>query len=335
MLKEKASARRLVVTLLASIITLAVLWTPAQARTNTATYSNPLLPNIDLADPHVILVDGVYYMYATTHTRAYEVFTSTNLVDWEKKTEVFPDSRAGLWAPDVFHDKNGSGKFYLYYTANAHIPHRGALDKVVGVAEGPSPLGPFEDKGVLATISIDGHLYEEGGKYYFYYVDLDGGFKIMAQRMANPIEKKGHAVKIIYPTEPWEMKSGHVTEGPFLLKRGSTYYMMYSGTGADSPNYGLGYATSKSPMGPFKKFAGNPIVYRYGTVLGPGHHCVVTGPDNQLWMVYHQKWNPDRSFYRFLALDKMWFTPDGQIKAEATREVEKPIPAMLKPAVAR
>src|SRR5688572_22365606 len=37
------------------------------AKTAQKTYRNPLLPEIDMADPHVIRVDGKYYLYATSH----------------------------------------------------------------------------------------------------------------------------------------------------------------------------------------------------------------------------------------------------------------------------
>ena len=76
-------------------------------------------------------------------------------------------------------------------------------------------------------------------------------------------------------------------------------------------NYGIGCATSKSPTGPFVKYAGNPITHRGGNVLGPGHHCIVAGPDGKLWLVYHQKWNAERNFHRFLALVPIWFGADG------------------------
>jgi xylan 1,4-beta-xylosidase len=299
----------------------------AQESKTPATYRNPLLPDVQMADPHVIKVDKTYYLYATTHTRAYEVFTSPDLVNWTLKTEVFNDPRRGLWAPDVFHDVEGNGKFYLYYTANTQNPPSGPGDKVVGVAESDSPLGPFVDRGVLASNSIDGHLFYDAGKYYFYYADIKSGFKIMAQPMSDPVTREGKPVRIIHPTEPWE-KEGNVTEGPFMLKRGDTFYMMYSGTRADSPNYAIGYATSKSPMGPFKKYEGNPIASRTSEVLGPGHHCVIEGPDKQLWMVYHQKWKPEIGWRRFLALDRIWFNDQGALETEVSRGVDRPAPRM-------
>jgi beta-xylosidase len=129
------------------------------------------------------------------------------------------------------------------------------------------------------------------------------------------------------PTEAWEKQSGEVTEGPFMLKRDGTYYLMYSGTGADSPNYGIGYATAKSPMGPFKKYAGNPIVQRGENVFGPGHHAVIEGPDGKLWMVYHQKDHERTGWARFVAIDPLWFDDEGVIHSRATRGSEHPAPA--------
>ncbi|MDL1872546.1 hypothetical protein FBR05_10095, partial [Deltaproteobacteria bacterium PRO3] len=79
------------------------------------------------------------------------------------------------------------------------------------------------------------------------------------------------------------VRRGAVAEGPWMLKRKGVYYLMYSGSGADGPDYAIGYATSKSPLGPFTKHAGNPIAKRGNGVFGPGHHCVITGPDGKLY----------------------------------------------------
>jgi beta-xylosidase len=338
------------------------------------TYKNPILTDDSPADPDVILVDGTYYLYPTTHGHGYDVWTSTDLVNWKPRGSVFQAPRGGAWAPDVFHNKRGDGKFYLYYTDSApNAPLHGPFGKQVGVAVSNSPLGPFDDKKVLAAGSIDAHLFQDDdGRLYLYYVEIANGFKIFAQPMTDPLTPTGERVEVLHPTEPWEMISGHVTEGPFMLKHKGIYYLMYSGTGADSPNYGIGYATSKSPMGPFKKFAGNPIAHRSeesgghdgstrprpvqgvarpesskgvvaaehsstplpepqavprsAPVYGPGHHCVVTGPDGKLWMLYHQKYDDRTNYRRFLALDPIWFDDAGKLHARVTREAEAPAP---------
>lgn len=291
------------------------------------TYCNPLNSGEFFADPHVIKVGNTYYLYATTHTRGYDAYVSRDLVHWENKGNAFDDPRGGVWAPDVFHNAKGDGKFYLYYTDNIADRKAGGPQKQIGVAVADSPLGPFKDHSVLVKDAIDAHVFQDDdGKLYFYYADLFEGFKIRAQRMSDPVTLQGDTTIAIRPTEPWEKISGHVTEGPFMLKRSGTYYLMYSGTGADSPNYGIGYATAKSPLGPFAKHNGNPIVQRGGKVLGPGHHCVIEGPDKKLWNIYHQKWDDKKNFNRFLAIDPLWFDEHGVLHGKATRETDEPAP---------
>jgi xylan 1,4-beta-xylosidase len=297
----------------------------SQPASTPRTYRNPLMPRQTMADPHVIRVNGKYYLYGTADTRGYEVFTSDDLVHWERKGWAFDDPRRGAWAPDVFYNQRGDGKFYLYYTDNS--PRAGDHRKQIGVAVAKSPLGPFVDKGSLADNAIDAHLFQDDdGAFYLYYVDLTGGFKIVGQAMADPLTRKGERKIMIHPTEPWEKVSGEVTEGPFMLKRKGVYYLMYSGTGADSPNYGIGYATAKSPLGPFTKYPGNPIARRTDKVLGPGHHCVIPGPDGKPWLVYHQKWTDDKSFNRFLAIDPLWFDDAGVMHARVSRDTDQPAP---------
>jgi len=292
------------------------------------TYSNPILTEGSPADPHVIRVDGTYYLYPTTHGRGYDVWTSTDLVNWEDRGAAFRTPRGGAWAPDVFHNQRGDGKFYLYYTDNDPNAPPGPLGKQIGVAVSDSPLGPFEDKAVLATGSIDAHMFQDDdGRYYLYYVEIAGGFKILVQSMADPLTKDGEPKEVLRPSEPWEKVSGHVTEGPFILKRDGIYYLTYSGTGADSPNYAIGYATAKSPLGPFEKYEGNPIAQRGEGIFGPGHHCVVDGPDGKMWMVYHQKYNDRTNFRRFIALDPMWFDDEGNLHARVSRGTKEPGPS--------
>ena len=292
-------------------------------------YSNPILTEDNPADPDVLLVDGTYYLYATTRGRGYDAWTSTDLVNWKLRGSVFKAPDGGAWAPDLLHNVRGDGKFYLYYTdSKPDAPRHGPQGKQIGVAVSDSPLGPFVDKKVLADGSIDAHLFQDDdGKYYLYYVEIVDGFKIFAQRMSDPLTKEGDRVEVIHPTEHWEMASGHVTEGPFMLKRNGIFYLMYSGSGADTPNYAIGYATSKSPMGPFQKFAGNPIAHRGNGIYGPGHHCVVDGPNGKMWMVYHQKSNDGTNYRRFLALDPIWFDEAGELHARVTRGTAEQGPA--------
>ena len=51
-------------------------------------------------------------------------------------------------------------------------------------------------------------------------------------------------------TAPWENPT---IEQPNIVKRGSTYYLFYSGGWWESSTYGMGYATATSRMGPYTK----------------------------------------------------------------------------------
>lgn len=292
----------------------------ASTASTTATYTNPIIPGVNLADPTVILVNGTYYLYPTTVGRidGYAVYTSKDLVHWTRGPMVFKSGRPLTWAPDVYHNP-GDGKFYLYYTANYTI----------GVAVADRPEGPFEDKGILVTHAkvLDAHLFrDDDGKLYLYYT-LFGKNRMHVQRMETPLKKQGDPKFLFQPTQPWERKAGAINEGPWMLKHNGKYYLLYSGSGADWPDYAVGYATADSPMGPFKKFEGNPIIQRSPGIYGPGHGCVIADAAGKLWHVYHQKVSERQSFRRDLCLDPIWFDDQGVLHSQATRGTAQPAPA--------
>ncbi len=304
------------------LATLSTLPSRASAAEPAKTYRNPIIRRIGPADPAVIRYRGTYYLYPTMDGRGYDVFVSNDLVTWQQKPKCYVDPRRGAWAPDVFHNKRGDGKFYLYYTVNK--PGRG---KLIGVAVADHPLGPFVDRHTLVTDAIDAHMFQDDdGAFYLYYVEIrPGPFKILVQPMSDPLVKKGPPKEVIRPTADWEQRQGAVTEGPWMLKHDGRYNLMYSGSGANGPDYAIGYATSDSPTGPFTKYRGNPIAKRGNGVFGPGHHCVVAAPNGKLWMVYHQQNSQKIGWDRFLAIDPLWIDKDGVIHAKTTRGTDEPI----------
>jgi beta-xylosidase len=52
------------------------------------------------------------------------------------------------------------------------------------------------------------------------------------------------------------------TEGSVAFKNGDTYYLMYSANYFGGKNYAVGYATSKNPLGPYKKADNNPVLQK-------------------------------------------------------------------------
>src|SRR5690349_5315951 len=140
---------------------------PAPPTNAAKTYHNPLMPERGMADPDVIRANGHYFLYATSDTRGYEAWQSDDLVHWQLKGWAFKDPRGGAWAPDVFNNARGDHKFYLYYTDTFAHHAPGELAKQIGVAVAESPLGPFTDKGSLATNAIDAHLFQDDDKSFY------------------------------------------------------------------------------------------------------------------------------------------------------------------------
>lgn len=318
-------------------ITLSVLSVLISARfiAAEATYSNPVYKEdfsvifngqpmtIGIGDPTVILHDGIYYMYATGDNRRYNAYSSPDLVNWQKGPVVFTTSENGLWAPDVFYNTDDD-KFYLYYTVNRRI----------GVAVSERPDKPFSNKGSLVNDAIDAHMFQDDdGRYYLYYATYPW-LNIYVQEMRNPLEKKDKPpVKLLEPASPWEKKHIHVTEAPWLLKHNEVYYLLYSGGGSDSMDYAMGYATARSPTGPFRRYPGNPIIKKEAGIFGPGHGSVTKDRQGTLWMVYHQKQNAQRDWMRFIAIDPLWFDDNGVLHGRATRSSKQPAPVI--PATAK
>jgi xylan 1,4-beta-xylosidase len=279
------------------------------------TFSSPLVGMMGIGDPAVVFYDGKYYLYPTGDNRSYHVYISADLVHWKKGPKVFQSQESGVWAPDVLYNP-ADKKFYLYYTANRRV----------GVAVADRPDSFFTDLGVLVRDAIDANIFlDDGDGYYLYYAEWPA-FRIWVQPMATPLRKKGSPLEIVRPTELWEMKGRPVTEAPWMLKYGGTYYLLYSGGGADTEDYAIGYATSKSPIGPFSKYADNPIMKKGNGVFGPGHCAVAKTPDGRLWMVYHQKKDSSKGWDRIICIDPIWFDDKGVLHVKATRSVPQPSP---------
>lgn len=109
------------------------------------------------------------------------------------------------------------------------------------------------------------------------------------------------------------------TEGSYIFRRGDTYYIMYSANAFFGGNYAVGYATSKSPLGPFEKSADNPIlkenVSEGGSVMGTGHNMAITLPDGEMYTVYHGRTTSDPG-KRVVFMDKMIFDENGNLSIE-------------------
>ncbi len=249
---------------------------------------------IALADPTIFADKGKFYLYGTSSDKGFEVYQSADLKNWTGpagKNSGFVLSKGqsfgtqGFWAPQVF--KRG-GKYYMSYTADEHI----------AIASSDSPLGPFRQKELKALSGtgkqIDPFLFfDDTGKVYLYHVKLQNGNRIFVVEMKPDLSDviMGTEKECITGTQLWEntqKTEWPVTEGPTVIKHKSLYYLIYSANDFRNIDYAVGYATSESPLGPWKKYSGNPIISRQKIGFnGTGHGDLYTDLSGNMQYVMH------------------------------------------------
>lgn len=286
---------------------------PYQPAPLRRSYTNPVQSGC--ADPVVLQHKGRYYAY-TTHSpdhprmvRGIRLHTSADLVSWKdegfvlENKDSWGDSR--FWAPDIL-EKDGT--FYLYYAA----------DERMCVATAKTPMGPFRQEKMEPmqpdSIRIDGHVFQDDdGRRYFYYVRFGDGNEIWGGRLNDDLfTVDATSLRLmVKPDQPWERHQWPVTEGPAILKHKGVYYLTYSGSHFENPEYAVGYATSSSPLGPWKKYEFSPVMKSTAYAHGTAHHCFTRSPDGkEIFIVYHRHHDLTKTEPRQLSIDRVRFVPD-------------------------
>lgn len=266
------------------------------------------------------------------------------------------------WAPSVIErdgacpGSSGARCFVLF-----HVSRHGTLvppTNCIGVAVSPQPEGPYRELGPLTFtgggVDASGRppgCGDDGGYSNIDpapFVDRDGQaylYLSTTRRCATPSPgaecPPGRTISVIPlaadlltasgPRLPlfdadsagWEVGSfGPVVENPWPVKSGSTYVLLYSG-GAYTGEYGMGYATSSSPTGPFVKSAGNPILAEAAGVLSPGGGMLATGPRGGSWLVYHGRRGSHTS-PRELRIDRLRLAEGSSVAVDGPTSAPQP-----------
>ncbi|RWY53815.1 family 43 glycosylhydrolase [Mucilaginibacter gilvus] len=272
----------------------------------------PALPGV-YADPNIAVFNNKFYIYPTTdgtvgwQSTAFSCWSSDNLTDWKNEGVILnlPTdlswAKVRAWAPTI---ATKNGKYYYYYSADVNI----------GVAVADKPTGPFKDplgkplvrKGLLPGQMIDPMAFvDDDGSAYLYF----------GQGQCNVVKLNDDMISYD-TTKIISFKPEGYNEGPFMIKRKGIYYLMWSEYDTRDPRYSIAYATSKSPVGPFVKAAGHPVLKGKGVVKGAGHHSVVQVPGTDKWYIaYHRFKIPDGNGYnRETCIEPMYFDAQGNIK---------------------
>lgn len=293
----------------------------------TVPYQNPVIAG-DRPDPSVIRVGHDYWATTTSGTwePEFTLFHSRNLLNWDVSGAVFqkrPDwAERDFWAPEISEDH---GRFFVYYTARKK---GGPL--CVAVAAASSPSGPYIDHGSLVCQdagSIDAApVNDERGRRYLVWKE-DGNSRnqptpLWAQRLSDDgLKLLGKKTELIRnDSKSWE---GGVVEGAFILRRNDWFYLFYSGNACCGRrcNYALGVARSRNLLGPYEKYARNPILAENENWQCPGHGSIVTDEQGRDFLLYHAYRKSASAFFigREALLDQVSWGSDGWPKVNEGR----------------
>ena len=245
-------------------------------------WANPVVPG-DHPDPTILEVDGVFWASATSGewSPQFPLFRSDDLVRWEPRGAIFavqPDWAEGsFWAPELVHDEV-SGRFVAWY-----VGRRRGGPLCVAVATAERAEGPYQDHGPLIC-EEDGSIDpcfardEHGAPYLIWKEDGNSAQRptpIWAQPLSDDLLRlAGEKTMLIVNDQPWEED---VVEGPYILRHSGWFYMFYAGNSCCGRKckYAEGVARSQRLLGPWEKFAGNPIIGANDNWRCPGHGTAV------------------------------------------------------------
>ena len=198
-----------------------------------------------------------------------------------------------LYAPDAVERE---GKTYLYFCLS---------DDSEGVAVADSPSGPFRDPVSLPALGIDPAIFlDDDGKAYYYW----GQFSASAVEL-NPDLMGFDADKVIKGVVTEE--EHHFHEGSSVRKRGDTYYYVFADTSRNGRPTCLGYATSKSPLGPFT-YRGVIVDNAMCDPESWNNHGCIAEYKGQWYVFYHRSSGNSR-YHRRACCEPIFFDEGGLI----------------------
>ncbi|WP_437637027.1 glycoside hydrolase family 43 protein [Sorangium sp. So ce854] len=274
---------------------------------SAARADNPIVQTFYTADPAPMVHEGTLYLY-TSHDEDVSVnnfytmndwrlYSTTDMVNWRDHGSVasyrsFSWGTGDAWAPQGI---ARNGKYYLY------VPLNNATGAKIGVGVSDNVAGPFMDPlGKELVVApgggnIDPTVFiDDDGQAHMYW---GNGTLRHVKLNSDMISTSGSITTV--PLNGF-------TEGPWLSKRGSLYYLVYA---AISGTEKISYATSNSPTGPWTirgdiMDAGRTYTNHAGIVDYKGHS----------YFFYHNSALPGGGdFKRSVCVEEFTYGADGSI----------------------
>ena len=278
-----------------------------------ATYANNLINNFN--DPEIYYENGTYYIFGGG-SAGVRLFTTT---DFKK----FTDCGTVIQKGDAFGDKSfNAGNvikhgdwYYLFYLAKKD----GSDESVEACASSKSIAGPYTNatKKPLAAGSdiIGGQPFiDDDGTVYLLYTRTKGGNQTYGAKV---ILKDGQATLdrstetfLLTVDQEWEYARACVVECGFIVKHGGLYYLIYAGGNYNSTS-GVGYAISENPLGPYTKYAHNPILQSNDQSFGVGAASIFPSADGtEHFFVYLRNYSYAKVRPLQTCMDRIRFAKD-------------------------
>ncbi|MDE6693645.1 MAG: glycoside hydrolase family 43 protein [Muribaculaceae bacterium] len=272
----------------------------------------PIVQTKYTADPAPIVRNDTIFLY-TSHDednaegflmKNWLLYTSTDMKNWQDRGIVaslkdfaWYNGDNGAWAIQVV-ERNG--KWYMYCPIHGHG---------IGVLVSDSPYGPFKDpigqpliwqkehwEDIDPTVFIDddGQAYLYWGNPHLYMVKLNEDMI----SYSGPIVR--HPDIIDYQ------------EGPWFYRRGDNYYLAFASTCCPE---GIGYAMSKSPIGPWE-YKGHIMDHTDRTrgnhpgIIDYKGKSYLFGQNSELLKLEQPEYLERRS----VSVAEMHYNPDGSIQ---------------------
>lgn len=270
--------------------------------------------NFYIRDTYVLAEDGTYYLYGSRFSGSVDVFTSRDLLSWEKNSTCFVPQKTSwmsgqeLWAPEV-HEYKGS---YYMFTSVQGTYNNQFVERGVVILKSDSPCGPFvewSDGPVSPTgmRCLDGTLYVEDGKPYMVFsrelndstMSERNGEMYYIQLTDNLKASTGSATKLFDAKSGAALPdglTGYITDGPQLYKAedGTLLLLWSTFTDGDNTTKTGRYLQMqlRSKNGKLSGLVGAqydsslPLLYGNGNEDG-GHGMIFNGFDGKQYLALH------------------------------------------------
>ena len=142
---------------------------------------------------------------------------------------------------------------------------------------GPNPIVRTGEAGAWDDENTEtGDAFEDLGTYYLYYHSMNkraapGEYPYRigvatAMSPLGPFKKHGDGpILSLGPEGSWDASS---VACPMIVKEGDQKYSMWYGGRSEGYTWSIGLATASHPLGPWKKYEGNPVLKDFGYLGG-------------------------------------------------------------------